>query len=504
MSVGAAARTGPFYQLGKKCLGISMELHVVNRQRLCRRLQDKWERLISQNAAPTPTLKGVFILLQGGSDTYHGDSDAANVFRQESFFHWAFGALEPDWYGAIEISTARTILFVPRIPDAVALYDGKPATPSEVAKKYSTEGCFYADELVDRLKQWDTTLLLTLRGMNTDSGRMTVEASFPGIEHFKVNNELLHPEIVECRLYKTKMELEVLRYANRISSAAHRHLMRCVKPGMHEFEAESIFLHYCYFHGGMRHVAYTCIGASGCNCAILHYGHAGSPNERLIEDGDMCLFDMGGEYYCYTSDITCSYPVNGRFTSDQKIIYEAVLAASRAVLNAAKPGADWVKLHQLAEENILSRLLQAGLLRGDLAKMMKERLGAVFMPHGLGHLMGCDVHDVGGYTQDSPARPTAVGLRNLRTARILQPNMVITVEPGCYFIDQLLDEALQSPKLSPFLVPEALQRFRKFGGVRIEDNIVITEAGNELLTDVPRTIEEIEQWMSSPAVDARL
>uniref|UniRef100_A0A183AIP8 Peptidase_M24 domain-containing protein n=1 Tax=Echinostoma caproni TaxID=27848 RepID=A0A183AIP8_9TREM len=299
-------------------------------------------------------------------------------------------------------------------------------------------------------------------------------------------------------LYKTKMELEVLRYANRISSAAHRHLMRCVKPGMHEFEAESIFLHYCYFHGGMRHVAYTCIGASGCNCAVLHYGHAGSPNERLMRDGDMCLFDMGGEYYCYTSDITCSYPVNGRFTEDQKIVYEAVLAASRAVLKEAKPGANWVELHLLAERQILSRLTQAGLLRGDLEKMMEVRLGAVFMPHGLGHFIGCDVHDVGGYTLDSPTRPAAVGLRNLRTARILEPNMVITVEPGCYFIDQLLDEALQSPQMSPFLIPEVLQRFRKFGGVRIEDNIAITETGNELLTDVPRTVEEIEKWMASP------
>ncbi|KAF6768918.1 hypothetical protein AHF37_12343 [Paragonimus kellicotti] len=137
---------------------------------------------------------------------------------------------------------------------------------------------------------------------------------------------------------------------------------------------------------------------SGCNCAILHYGHAGSPNERLIQDGDMCLFDMGGEYYCYASDITCSFPANGRFTADQKIIYEAVLSASRAVLAELKPGVSWVELHELAERHILTHLIAGGLLRGNVEDMMRARLCATFMPHGLGHLMGCDVHDVGGYS----------------------------------------------------------------------------------------------------------
>ncbi|VDP72314.1 unnamed protein product [Schistosoma curassoni] len=131
------------------------------------------------------------------------------------------------------------------------------------------------------------------------------------------------------RLIKTDMELDVIRYTNRISSAAHRHLMRSIKPGMYQYQAESIFRHYCYFHGGMRHMSYTCIAATGCDCAVLHYGHAGKPNEHQILDGEMCLFDMGGEYYCYSSDITCSFPVNGRFTDDQKLIYNAVLCASR-------------------------------------------------------------------------------------------------------------------------------------------------------------------------------
>lgn len=494
MQPGAAARTAPVYQLGKMCLAVPMQLHISNRKRLCARLQQ----------TSTVDLKGAYVLLQGGQDVYLGDSDSAIVFRQESFFHWAFGGLEPDWYGAIEVLTGRSILFTPRISEEVAVYDGMPSSPAEMAVKYAVDEAYYTDEMVKCFQQWKSALLLTLHGVNTDSGRTTMEAHFPGIQGFKVDNTILHQAIVYCRLYKTPEELDVLRYSNRISSAAHRHVMCCVRPGMTEFQAESLFQHYCYYHGGMRHTSYTCIAASGCNCATLHYGHAGAPNEKVMNDGDICMFDMGGEYYCYASDITCSYPVNGRFTPDQKIVYEAVLAASRSVLDSIKPGSDWVELHRLAERRIFEHFVKAGILKGDVEQMLKARLGAVFMPHGLGHMLGCDVHDVGGYSPDAPERPSLPGLRNLRTARKLEPNMVITVEPGCYFIDSLLDKAIVSPELSQFIVRDQLNRFRGFGGLRIEDNIVVTETGHEMLTDVPRTVQEIESWMSSANEVAKL
>ena len=123
-----------------------------------------------------------------------------------------------------------------------------------------------------------------------------------------------------------------------MSSEAHIEVMKSVRPGMTEYQLESIFKHYCYYNGGARHMSYTCICGSGENGAVLHYGHAGAPNEKTIQDGDMCLFDMGCEYYCYSSDITCSFPSNGKFTPDQRMIYEAVLKANRAVMAACKPG----------------------------------------------------------------------------------------------------------------------------------------------------------------------
>ncbi len=236
---------------------------------------------------------------------------------------------------------------------------------------------------------------------------------------------------------------------------------------------------------------------SGHSGSVLHYGHAGAPNDQPIRDGDMVLFDMGAEYYRFCSDITCSYPVNGKFTEKQKVIYNAVLRASRAVVNAALPGVTYKDMHLLANRVMLEDLKAGGLITGDIEDMMKVNLaGKVFQPHGLGHFIGLDVHDVGGYLPGHPERPTGPGLANLRTARVLKPNMCLTIEPGCYFIDHLLDKALVDPELSKFLVKDKLNEYRGFGGVRIEDDVIITDAGVEIMSNVPRTVEEIEAWMA--------
>ncbi|KAK1785390.1 hypothetical protein P4O66_018771, partial [Electrophorus voltai] len=243
---------------------------------------------------------------------------------------------------------------------------------------------------------------------------------------------------------------------------------------------------------------------SGNNSSILHYGHAGAPNDKTIQDGDMCLFDMGGEYYCYSSDITCSFPASGKFTPDQKAIYEAVFKSSRAVLDALKPGVKWTDMHRLADRVHLEELVKVGILHGSVEDMQKEHLGAVFMPHGLGHLLGIDVHDVGGYPEVSDKhngtqgveRIDEPGLKSLRMGRLVQERMVLTVEPGIYFIDHLLDRALASDAQCRFINADVLARFRGFGGVRIEDDVAVTANGVELLTCVPRTVEEIEDFMA--------
>ncbi|XP_010847584.1 PREDICTED: xaa-Pro dipeptidase [Bison bison bison] len=570
-----AAATGPSFWLGNETLKVPLALFALNRQRLCERLRKN-----------TAVQAGSAVVLQGGEETQRYCTDTGVLFRQESFFHWAFGVTEPGCYGVINVDTRTSTLFVPRLPPSHATWMGKIHSKEHFKEKYAVDDVQYTDEIASVLTSRSPSVLLTLRGVNTDSGSICREASFEGISKFNVNNTILHPEIVECRVFKTDMELEVLRYTNKISSEAHREVMKAVKVGMKEYEMESLFEHYCYSRGGMRHSSYTCICGSGENSAVLHYGHAGAPNDKTIQDGDMCVFDMGGEYYCFASDITCSFPANGKFTPDQKAIYEAVLRSCRAVMSAMKPGVWWPDMHRLADRIHLEELTRIGLLTGSVDAMVQVHLGAVFMPHGLGHLLGLDVHDVGGYPEVSalaegrtgasrtwgrqgdfckcpschlprwprpcerwgraesqshgPAeaqhmgvvwscpvcssRPTPPGHAHglsasvhtraragvLLTApvplpgkprgkpgpRLLEPRMVLTVEPGIYFIDHLLDEALADPTRSCFFNREVLQRFRGFGGVRIEEDVVVTDTGMELLTCVPRTVEEVEACMA--------
>uniref|UniRef100_A0A8C2WA98 Xaa-Pro dipeptidase n=1 Tax=Cyclopterus lumpus TaxID=8103 RepID=A0A8C2WA98_CYCLU len=459
--------------LGNETLRVSAALFAENRRRLCSGLKDK-DGVVPQSV----------VLLQGGEQKQRFCTDTDLLFRQESFFHWAFGVTEPDCYGAIDVDSGKSVLFVPKLPESYATWMGEIFPKEHFKEKYAVDEVQYTCDIADVLSNLRPAALLTLRGQNTDSGSICREASFEGISGFKVNNTLLHPVIVECRLVKTDMELEVLRYTNRISSEAHK-MVR-------------LFQHYCYTKGGMRHTSYTCICGTGNNSSILHYGHAGAPNEKTITDGDMCLFDMGGEYYCYSSDITCSFPANGKFTPDQRAIYEAVLKSSRTVMAAIKPGVKWSDMHRMADRIHLEELVAIGILNGSVEDMVKVHLGSVFMPHGLGHLLGIDVHDVGGYPE-GVERIDEPGLRSLRMGRLVQERMVLTVEPGIYFINHLLDQAQANSAQSCFLNNQVLARFRGFGGVRIEDDIAVTADGIELLTCVPRTVEEIEAFMANSA-----
>uniref|UniRef100_A0A671XC54 Xaa-Pro dipeptidase n=1 Tax=Sparus aurata TaxID=8175 RepID=A0A671XC54_SPAAU len=450
----------------------SSQKPVKNRRRLCTGLKAK------DGVVPRSV-----VVLQGGEQKQRYCTDTDVLFRQESFFHWAFGVTEADCYGAIDVDSGKSFLFVPKLPESYATWMGEIYPKEHFKAKYAVDEVHYTCDIVSVLSNLKPATLLTLRGQNTDSGSICREASFEGISGEPVSH-LLFLLCVCSRLTKTDMELEVLRYTNRISSEAHK-MVRS-------------FRHYCYNKGGMRHTSYTCICGTGNNSSVLHYGHAGAPNDKTIMDGDMCLFDMGGEYYCYSSDITCSFPANGKFTPDQRAIYEAVLKSSRAVMAAIRPGVKWTDMHRLADQVHLEELVKIGILKGSVDDMLKVHLGSVFMPHGLGHLLGIDVHDVGGYPEGVD-RIDEPGLRSLRMGRLVQERMVLTVEPGIYFINHLLDQALANSAQSCFIDNQVLARFRGFGGVRIEDDIAVTADGMELLTCVPRTVEEIEAFMAEPA-----
>ena len=329
---------GAKYDQGLNTYRVPMALHALNRVRLCDRMKAH---------------RGV-VLVQGGDQQLRYDTDHEPVFRQESYFQWLFGVSEPGCYGAVNLQDGSATLFVPDLrSEAYEIFCGVAPTCEAFTEKYAVDGCYFTGSLqgwlADAIATYDDAKVYLLHGLNSDSGNYAAPASFDGDEVFRERRDLtkLFDAIADLRTKKTAAEVEVMRYVNWVSSMAHSEVMRYAKPGQMEYQLESLFMHHTYTHGGCRHMAYTCICACGPNPAVLHYGHAGAPNARLLKEGDQALLDMGAEYHCYASDITCSFPISSDFTRDQILVHEAVLAAQVAVIGALKPGvACWVEINQ--------------------------------------------------------------------------------------------------------------------------------------------------------------
>lgn len=265
----------------------------------------------------------------------------------------------------------------------------------------------------------------------------------------------------EQRLRKSPAEIRLMRRAARISAGAHRQLMRTCRPGLYEHRLEAEFQHRCALEGA-RHQAYQPIVAGGANACVLHYVE----NSALLRDGDMVLIDAGCELEGYASDITRTFPVGGRFTPAQRALYDLVLAAQRAAIDKARPGKHWLEPHEAALRVLTKGLVALGVLKGSVRKLLKDEAYKPYYMHRTGHWLGMDVHDVGAYKTDGDWRT-------------LEPGMVLTVEPGLYM-----------PATDA--VPEPLRGI----GIRIEDDVLITPDGHEVLSaDVPKDAGEIETLM---------
>lgn len=494
------------FQVGKgnsKTLAIPFQVHESNRLKLIELFRSKH------------AIHNGIILLKGGEESYQYDTDSENIFKQDSWFNYLFGVKEPNFFGVIRINTGEATLFVPRLPEDYAIWCGEIYSNKYFQQMYAVNEVLYVDEMYDwirnTLAEEDiNSSLHLLEGINSDSGSkynmIYLEEIKDLYSNERVSTHYLYDLLATCRTIKNQMEIEILRYTNYVASNAHVATMRIAKNCQFEYNLEANFLYEIYNNGGCRNASYTSICACGPNGAVLHYGHAAAPNDRELSPGNLALLDMGASYHGYASDITCTFPISGNFSEDQKVIYQGVLNAQVAVMHIAQPGESWVRCHHVAQIEIIKSLIDVGILIGGTAEeLAAKQLGAVFFPHGLGHLIGCDTHDVGGYISGTPVRPSEPGFRKLRTARNLEEGFVLTNEPGCYFIDVLLDKALADPDQSIHINNDILKRFRGFGGVRLEDDIVITKNGADNLTLCPRTINEIESVMNGglwpPAID---
>lgn len=424
--------------------------------------------------------KRALIYLKGAQVAFRYKTDYEFVFRQESNFLYLTGVEEPDFACLLDIQTGEYTLLAPKRDTQFAVWHGY-ITPQETYKKqHHPDVMLYDEDLAKFLKRKAPEIVYCF---DEDQAKTIADLGF------KTQHESLIPALTDCRLCKTDWELERMSYANKITSKAHITVMESIKPGLKEFDIKRIFEEVGAQYNLFQQ-AYNGIYGTGKNGAILHY----TGREDELKSGDLFLIDAGFEYKGYAADITRTYPVNGKFTEIQAQVYQACLNAHERTIEAVKPGVKMEDLHYLAIREILKGLIKADLIYGDVEDLMQANVFALFFPHGLGHLLGLDTHDVGGYKK-GVERIDRPGIRYLRARRDLEPGMVITIEPGIYFIPSLLEPAFSDEKLKPFLNIPKLKTMFNFGGIRIEDNIVVTKTGYENLSSVPKTVAEIEHGM---------
>ena len=441
------------------------------------------------------------IFLKGGEELFKYDNDDDyHYFIQESNFYYLTGVREPGYYAAIIIdeNDPKLSLFVPT-PDERTKIFLHVETLEDIEKKYNCSA-YELVKMQDEIDKLKPSKIYVLNGVNSDSDKKVLSAAdflfTPPYSKYneKVDNNILIYEcLADSRVCKSEEEIELLKYINEKTVEAHKITMKNIKNCKIERDVENTFFRSIRFSLYSRNHPYEHICGCGPNASTLHY----LDNDCQLEQGKLILMDMGGKCAGYVSDVTSTVPINGKFSQKQKDIYNIVLDANLAVRDNAKIGVSWLELHKLAERKILEGLKKLGLLKGDVEDMLNKRVCYYFMPHGLGHLMGIDVHDAGGYLSFTPERSKEKGLNCLRTARILEKNMVLSDEPGIYFIRFLLEQGYNDETVKDFFDKDKIEKYiDEVGGVRIEDDILINEDGCELLTvGLPRTVDEIEEWM---------
>ncbi|MCV6588796.1 MAG: Xaa-Pro aminopeptidase [Marinobacterium sp.] len=413
------------------------------------------------------------VVLVAAAQMQPRNSDVEYPFRQSSDFYYLTGFDEPD---AIALllpghKDGEYVLFCQDKDPVMEVWHGYRAGPEGCMRDYDADGAWPIDDI-------DAQIIPLLDGRNQLYYSMGQDAELDaqvqlwlsqlrqgGRHGLQAPGQLVQLDSVlhEMRLIKSAEEAEVMREAGELSAQAHCDAMRTCQPGIYEYQLEAVINHR-FAMAGHRQCAYPSIVGGGRNACVLHY----TENNQPLQEGDLVLIDAGVEQDYYAADITRTFPVNGRFSEEQRAIYQLVLKAQLACIEACQPGACWNSIHTLSLEVLTEGLLELGLLEGELQSLIASGACKDFYMHRIGHWLGMDVHDVGG------------GRKNGKW-RTLQSGMVLTIEPGLYI-------APDCKKVEP--------RWRGIG-VRIEDNVLITGDGHEVLTaSVPKTVAEIEALMA--------
>lgn len=398
------------------------------------------------------------------------NGDAHHRFRQHSDLVYLTGFLEPETTLVLRpgAETERVVMFVrPGDPEA-EVWDGRRAGVDGAKELYGADAAYPSAELPAKLWQLlaNSDELHYSLGLDDDMDRL-IGAALVKLRKLEKRGKrppraVVDPRVGlhELRLHKRPEELAALATAARISCEAHALAMAMGRPGVYEHQIEAVVNHTFRSRGGDGPGYSTIVGA-GDNATVLHY----TANGSQVRAGDLVLVDAGCEYQHYTADVTRTWPAGGRFTTAQRRVYEAVLATQKSAIAMARPGVTIDEIHDHCIRRLTETMLELGLLAGAAEDRIADQSFRTYYMHGTSHWLGLDVHDVGAYTTGGKARP-------------LEPGMVITIEPGLYIAAGAGD------------APAELRGI----GVRIEDDVVITPGGHEVLTAAcPKEIEELER-----------
>jgi Xaa-Pro aminopeptidase len=403
-------------------------------------------------------------------------NDVEYVYRQESDFYYLTGFNEPHAVAVIapHHDEHKFILFVQPKEREKEIWTGYRVGIDAAKEKYGADEAYLISELDEKLPQYLEKGDKIYYHMGRDEQlnnkviahwqRLLRSYGKRGTGPVAIEDPFLtlHP----LRQVKSPAELDLMREAARIAALAHKQARHIAKPGVKESEIEAE-IEYIFRKNGAMGVAYPSIVASGANACILHY----IDNNSTLQDGDLLLIDAGCSVGYYNSDVTRTFPVNGKFTTEQRIIYELVLDAQMASIEQVKPGTTWKDFHHTSVQIITEGLVQLELLTGDVDTLIEEGKYKNFYMHGTGHWLGLDVHDAGIY------------MHGAEIWYQFQPGNIITVEPGIYI----------SPDIEPAEGQPTIDDCWKGIGVRIEDDVLVTASGNEVLTAaIPKFVEDLE------------
>lgn len=431
------------------------------------------------------------ILFLGNNEAPMNYTDNTFRFRQDSSFLYYFGINLPGLSALIDIDNDLEIIFGNEFSIDDIIWIGPHESLASLASKVGVEKTISPSEIKKYISKNAVHFLPQYR---FDNQIFIAELLNQKTNELKSSLELIKA-VVAQRSIKTHEEIAEMTEAVNITRQMHITAMRSASAGKMEYEVVGKILEIMHAHNA--ELSYPVIFSVNGQTLHNHYhGNKMQAGQLAINDSG-CETEMG-----YAGDITRTIPVSGKFSQKQKDIYETVLEMEVSSIESLKPGLMYKDIHLSANKILLTNLKSLGLVTGNVEDMLEEGVGGLFMPHGLGHMIGLDVHDMEalgenyvGY-RNGLNRSTQLGLKSLRMAKELEAGHVITVEPGCYFIPELISKYKTEGKFKEFVNYSKLEEYLDFGGIRIEDNVLITETGYQMLGEaIPKTIEEVHEIM---------